>query len=126
MTRLGLLACFSLLRTIGFGQTEKDCSLMRDGTFKYLEAMDTSAFFVITDSSHTEYYGQGKYFIKSQMIWVRPCQYILRMKENTIPGFPFKPEDVMMVTINKIEGDIIYYTSEVKGWKWESKVRKLK
>jgi hypothetical protein len=99
---------------------------MRDGTFKYLEAMDTSAFFVITDSSHTEYYGQGKYFIKSQMIWVRPCQYILRMKENAIPGFPFKPEDVMMVTINKIDGDMIYYTSEVKGRKWESKVRKLK
>jgi hypothetical protein len=32
----------------------------------------------------------------------------------------------MMVTINKIDGDMIYYTSEVKGRKWESKVRKLK
>ena len=99
---------------------------MKNGTFKYLEAPDTSAYFVITDTTHTEFYGQGKFFIKSQMIWVKPCQYLLRMTENTIPGFPFKPEDVMIVTINKIEGDIVYYTSEVNERKWESKVRKLK
>lgn len=99
---------------------------MKTGTFKYLESSDSTAYFVITDSSHTEYFGNGRYYIKSERTWISDCRFTLRMLSSTIPDFPFKPGDVMLVSINKTEGDIIYYTSEVNGKKWETSVRKLK
>ena len=98
---------------------------MKSGKFKYLEAQDTSAFFEITDTSHTEYYNNGKYYIKSEMSWISDCQYSMKMLENTIPEFPFKPGDVMLVTIKRVDNDIIFFTSEVNGMKWDGKVRKL-
>ena len=101
------------------------CGLMRAGTFKYLEAEDPTAYFVITDTSHTEYYRNGKYHIKSRMKWVSDCKYSLIMFENTVPDFPFNIGDKLLVTINKVENDIIYYTSEIKGSKWETSVRKI-
>ena len=104
---------------------KSDCSIMKSGKFKYLEAQDTSAFFEITDTSHTEYYNNGKYYIKSEMSWISDCQYSMKMLENTIPEFPFKPGDVMLVTIKRVDNDIIFFTSEVNGMKWDGKVRKL-
>ena len=50
----------------------------------------------------------------------------MTMLSNTIPDFPFKVGDVMTVTINKVENDIIYYTSEVKGKKWIGRLLHLK
>ncbi len=126
MKFISLLIFTLFLNAICFSQAEKNCSLMKNGTFKYLEPPDTSAYFVITDSTHTEFFGQGTYFIKSEMVWLSSCRYALKMTENTVPNFPFKPGDVMTVTINKIEDDIVYYTSEVNGQKWQARVRKLK
>src|ERR1700754_2918267 len=90
-----------------------DCSILKRGTFKYVGLEDTTAYFTINKQNHVEYHEGGKYQIKSKLKWITPCQYKMEMLSNTIPDFPFKPGDVMVVTINKIEGNIIYYTSEV-------------
>jgi len=103
-----------------------NCSILKQGSFKYLDIKDTTAYFDIDKENHTEYHRNGKYYIKSKIKWLTDCQYEMKMISNTIPDFPFKPGDVMIVTVDKIEGDIIYYTSEVHGDKWEGRLLKLK
>src|SRR6266498_5097218 len=119
------LIFFLFIYGVSSGQTSKsDCSIMKNGTFKYLEAPDPTAYFVITDSSHTEYFADDKYYIKSQMDWITDCKYKLTMLSITLPDFPFKPGDIMIVTINKIKKGIIYYTADVNNQdKWDTKVK---
>ncbi len=123
-----LLLSLLALGITSFGQSKKkeQCALMHSGTFKYLDAQDPTSYFVITDSTHTEYYSDGAYQIRSQMTWNSDCQYTLVMLSSTVPGFPFKPGDKLKVTIIKVEGDVIQYAAEVNGEKWKSKVKKTK
>jgi hypothetical protein len=117
-----------ILSSFLYGQetdNKDSCSILKQGKFKYLDIEDTTAYFVIDKEDHTEYHNGGKYFIKSRLKWINDCQYEMTMLKNTIPDFPFKPGDVMTVTINKVEGDIIYYTSEVKEYKWDGRLLKV-
>ena len=107
------------------GDQPMDCSILKKGTFKYVGIADTTAYFTIKKSNHVEYHNGGKYQIKSKLKWLNPCQYKMEMLSNTIPDFPFKPGDVMLVTINKIEGNMIYYTSEVNKQTWEGTLKKI-
>ncbi len=102
-----------------------DCSILKKGTFKYVGLEDTTAYFTIKKSNHVEYHEGGKYQIKSKLKWLNDCQYEMEMLSNTIPDFPFKPGDRMVVTITKIEGNIIYYTSEVNKQSWPGVIKKI-
>jgi hypothetical protein len=97
---------------------------MKNGSFKYLDAEDSTAYFEIENENHIEYHQGGKYYIKSRLKWITDCQYEMKMLENTIPDFPFKPGEKMIVTIINIEGEIIYYTSEVRNMKWKGRLIK--
>src|SRR4051812_22358891 len=66
-----------------------DCSSLKHGTYKYLDIEDTTAYFEIDKSNHTEYHQGGKYNIKSKLEWLDDCRYSMVMLSNTIPGFPF-------------------------------------
>lgn len=123
MKSFSLILLLISIRIFSFGQT--DCSIMKTGTFKYMEAEDTTAYFVITPTSHTEFYANGKYYIKSKMKWLNDCEYKLTMTAITIPEFPFKPGEEMKVKITEVEGNLVHYTSEVNGRKWETYVTKL-
>jgi len=105
--------------------TNQNCSLFKVGKFKYLDADDTTAYIVMSGEKQIEYSGLNNYTIESKIKWITDCSYNMEMIKITIPNFPFKPGDVMNVVINKIEGDIIYYTSTVKGKSWEGRFKKL-
>ena len=105
--------------------TKPNCNLFKTGKFKYLDAADTTAYIVMSGEKQIEYSNLNNYTIESKIKWVNDCSYDMEMTKITIPNFPFKPGDVMNVVINKIEGDIIYYTSTVKGTSWEGRFKKL-
>ena len=107
-------------------QENSPCSDLKKGTFRYLDIEDTTAYFVLDKEEHIEYHNGGKYTIQSRVKWLKDCQYEMLMVANTIPGFPFKPGSIMVVTINRVENDIVYYTSEVNGIKWEGRLRKTR
>jgi len=102
------------------------CSILRNGTFKYLDAEDTTAYFVISPGSHVEYLRNSAYTIKSKVTWLNDCSYKMLMLSNTLPEFPFKPGQTMTVIIDKVENGIIYYTSKVQGEKWQGRLVKVK
>ncbi|WP_276500759.1 hypothetical protein [Terrimonas pollutisoli] len=128
MKRVFLFFTLSFVTVFALAQDDNeslDCSIIKKGTFKYLDIPDTTAYFKIKKENHTEYHRDGKYYIKSKIKWVNDCQYEMVMLSNTIPDFPFQPGAVMLVTFLKIEGDIIYYSAEVDGDKWYGRLRKL-
>lgn len=102
-----------------------DCSILKKGSFRYLDFADSTARFVIDGSNHTEYHYGGSFYIKSKLKWLSPCKYQMKMVESTYPDFPNKPGDVMIVTIEKIEDDIIYYQSQVGKDKWPGRMKKI-
>ena len=111
-----------------FSQNEQkdQCSILKNGSFKYLDIEDTTAYFTINKNGHTEYHRNGKYKIQTKITWIDSCQYKMLMLSSTIPDFPFKPGDIMIVTIEKIEEGIIYYVAEAKGEKWPGRLIKIK
>jgi hypothetical protein len=120
-----LLLLFSFF---SFAQENKglDCSSLRQGTFKFLDIPDTTAYFQIEQSTHKEYYQSGKYMIQSRLEWLSDCQYKMTMLTKTLPDMPFKPGDVMIVTIKKIEGNVISYTAQVNDQFWNGRLLKTK
>lgn len=119
-----LLLSVSLL-LMPFIKRQEPCAVMKQGSFKYLDADDTTAYFDITGEKHTEYHQNKKYYIKSDMKWVDDCTYELTMTGITIPNFPFKTGDKMKVEILRVEKDIIFYRSTVMGNSWDGRLKKL-
>lgn len=102
----------------------QDCSILKKGKFRYVD--DPSAWFVIKGNKHTEYLNNGKHYIQSTLKWTSDCTYAMTMIKCTVPDFPYKPNDVMTVTITDIQDGIIYFTSDVNGQRAEGKVKKEK
>ena len=105
--------------------SDSGCKILHSGTFKYANTVPEIKV-VIKGNKHTEYYENGKYFIKSTLNWTNECEYDMTMTEITIPDFPYKTGDVMNVKINKVINNEIYYTSTVQGKSWEGQLIKLK
>lgn len=120
-TKQSILSLLALLLIAATGYCQ-DCSVLKKGKFKYVD--NPSAWFVIKGNKHTEYLNNGKHFIKSTLKWISGCTYTMTMKKCTVPDFPFKPNDVMTVTITDIQDGVIYFTTEVKGQRSEGKVTK--
>ena len=122
---IGLLLIF--VNVVKAQSAKKDsCSILKNGTFKYLDVEDTTAYFVISPGSHVEYLRKGAYTIESKVTWLSACSYKMLMLSNTLPDFPFKPGQTMTVNIDKIEDGIIYYTSKVQGQQWRGRLVKVK
>jgi len=105
---------------------QSDCSFLKHSLLKYLDIEDTTAYVVINENLHEEYHQDGKYFIKSKIVWQSDCEWTMTMTEITIPDFPFKPGEQMHVKITRIDNDIIYYTSTVNGQSWPGRFRRMK
>ena len=111
------LIVFILLTLMAFTSSVKedvDCGIMHEGTFTYYDNKDIVKV-VIKGEEHIEYYNDGKYYIKSKITWLNECEFDISMKEITLPNFPFQIGDIMHVKITKVEVNIIYCTSKIKG-----------
>lgn len=117
-----LLLCSATL----FAQKGKtDCASLKHGTFKYVNAPDTSAYVVINGNEHAEYYNNGQYHIKSRLEWKNNCEWVMTMIESTVPNFPYKPGDRMTVSVQRIEKDMIYFRATVKKDSWDGQLRRV-
>jgi len=123
MKKLLFLLMLSSVTALCFSQ---DCSIMKEGSFRYLDTEDSTSYFIIKGKDHSEFHNSGKYQIKSELKWINECQYKMVMLSHTFPEFAFSPGDEMTVTITEIKGDIIYYACEVRGHKWNGRLKKMK
>ena len=108
------LIFFFGLSTLCFSQP--DCKFLKDCELKYADG--NTGTIVINGNKHVESLEGGKYFIKSDLVWISDCEYNATMTEITLPDFPFKPGEVMNVKFEKIDGTHISGTGSVRGKKF--------
>ena len=122
-----LTLTLSLLISVCFAQTSSPagCEILKGGKFRYLDAEDPTAYIIMNGDTQIEYSEKNDFTIESKVKWISDCAYLMKMTKITIPNFPYHPGDTMRVDINKVEGNIIYYTSTVKGVSWKGRFRKV-
>jgi hypothetical protein len=103
--------------TISYAQIDKiqDCKILKYSKLKYVDNDDKTAYIVIKNNKHVEYFENEKYFIKSDLVWINECEYNATMTQITLPNFPFKPGEVMNVKFEKIENGIVTGIGMVRG-----------
>lgn len=116
------LSLFILLFGSSISQAQNaekiDCTVLKNCQLQYVENEDKTAYIVILNDKHVEYYENGKYYIKSDLKWLNACEYDATMTEITLPNFPFQPGEVMHVTFERFEDHFVYGTGVVRGQKF--------
>ncbi|MFT3701531.1 MAG: hypothetical protein QM802_04140 [Agriterribacter sp.] len=126
MLRVMITVMLSISTFICLSQESKTaCNILKKGKFKYLDAHDTTAYIIMNGDIQTEYSNNNADTIESKIKWLTACSYEMTMTRITKPNFPFKPGDVMNVTIDKIDEDIIYYSATVNESSFQGRFKKL-
>lgn len=123
-----ILLAFTVISSGSFifkSNSENPCTILKNGTFKYLDSDDSTAYFVVKKSKHEEYYSNGMYFIKSKLKWKNDCEYTMKMLKCTVPNFPFKPKDILHVKITQVKGDTVFYRCQINSVYWTGRLLKL-
>lgn len=70
------------------------CSNIKEGTFLRINYPKNLWYMTVKDNVQTEYYNEGKDFIKSSMVFIDDCNYKLIVTEKTEKENPVKVGDV--------------------------------
>lgn len=78
-----LLLFLTLVCAISYGQNDRShCKILKDIKLKYTQTDDQSSYIIIKNNDHIEYHRNGKYFIKSKLVWISDCEYNMTMTDN--------------------------------------------
>lgn len=102
------------------------CQILRKGTFTYKDTDGDPVIVKIVDDVSTEEHKGGKYMIMSQLKWTSECEYENMLILSTVPKVRLEPGTVMNVTIDKVEGNNIYFTATALGKSYHNKLTKVK
>ena len=102
---------FILLSVPAFSQT--DCKILKNCRLKYADG--NPGIVIFNNNKHIELFENGKYFIKSDLLWNNDCEYEATITEVTLPDFPFKAGEKMKVAINSTDNNYISGVAVVRG-----------
>ena len=102
------------------------CQILRKGTFTYKDTDGDPVIVKIVDDVSTEEHKGGKYMIMSQLKWISDCEYENMLIVSTVPKVRLEPGTVMNVTIDKVDGNDIYFTATARGKSYHSMLTKVK
>lgn len=117
------LGCYATSPKNGTRQT--DCSIMKSGRFISPGMGTKSNIIIIKKNSHIENDYSGKYTTKSNITWLSDCSYKLKILETNYTDRPFKPNDEMIVSIEKVEGNFIYFKAQYKEFTIKDTLQKI-
>ena len=98
---------------------------MKNGNFVY-HSKKVDIKVSIDRENQTEYYVNGKYYVKSNLTWINECEYEMTPILINYPSFKYKIGDTINVKINKIKDNYIFYTTSIKNKSWKGIFRKVK
>jgi hypothetical protein len=106
---------------------QADCGVLKNCKYKNLDATeDSTAYILASNGINTEYFLKGKYYVRSKVEWLKPCEYRMTVIKSTLPNFPFHPGDTMNVKVDRIDNGLFYTTSTANGTSWKGKYRIVK
>ena len=120
-----LLALSSILLSFSLGKEGKDCSIIKNSNFTYIN-QGKEVFVVFKGNEYVEYHNNRKHFIKAEIEWITDCEYNLIIEESTIPGFPLDGGTSMNIQVNRVSGNKVFYTCTLGTKSWKGKMTKTK
>ncbi len=111
------IALLFLTVTLASAQSKEtsDCKILKKISLKYTSGKDKTAFVIIKNKKHVEYFQNKKYFIKSDLTWLSDCEYNAKITAITLPNFPYKPGDVMNVKFERIDKGVVSGIATIHG-----------
>lgn len=103
----------TLLTSLCVAQISKPCFSLKNRTFK--SVLESDNLVTLTDSTHYEEFNNGKYFLKSTVIWNSNCEYTATLQEHNIPNFSFKPGTILNAKLVEKRQDTIYLDVTIHG-----------
>lgn len=94
-------------------EQKQDCKNLKGARLQYIDAKDTSAYILIAENKHIEYYNDGQDSIVSKIEWQNDCEYNAIFLESSLPNFPYKPGKKLNVKFDGFEKDTVYCTTKV-------------
>lgn len=115
---------FLLFSSNSFSQSEEiDCKILKNIKLQYFDAPNREDFVLISNNKHVEYHQNGKYFIKSDLVWINDCEYNAILTDFNLPNFPYTIGEIMNVRFYKIEKKVIYGISTIRNNSFEIKFK---
>ncbi|KMQ67291.1 hypothetical protein ACM39_14155 [Chryseobacterium sp. FH2] len=102
------------------------CSNIKEGTFLRINYPKNLWYMTVKDNIQTEYYNDGKDFIKSSIVFVDECNYKLIVLEKTEQSNPIKVGDVFSNTVIATQDNYIKINSQLNGEKFDLVLMKAK
>lgn len=122
--RLFFVIVFLLYSFNSFSQSEEpDCKILKNIKLQYFDVSNREDFVLINNSKHVEYHQNGKFFIKSDLVWITDCEYNAILTDFNLPNFPFTIGEKMHVRFYKIEKKIIYGIATIRNNSFEIKFK---
>ena len=106
------------------GVFAQNCAILKNSSFSY-KMGGQKVLVEFKGNEYTEYHQEKKYYIKSKIEWISDCEYNLVIQEVNLPDFPFEKNNTLHVTITKVKGNRVYYSSSIGGRTWEGKMKKI-
>jgi len=102
----------------------KAATLLENKSFIY-KYKGEKVLVVFTDTDHTEYFDDKKYFIKSKISWTSNYECSMTLQESNLPNFPFKKGAKLTMKITKVKRGYIYYDSTLAGKTWSGRMKEI-
>jgi hypothetical protein len=101
------------------------CSNIKEGTFLRINYPKNLWYMTVKDNVQTEYYNDGKDFIKSSMVFIDDCNYKVIVLEKSEKDNPVKIGDVYSNKIYASQDNFLRIESAVNGDKYDLPLEKI-
>ncbi|GAA5101489.1 hypothetical protein GCM10023210_41370 [Chryseobacterium ginsengisoli] len=101
------------------------CNNIKDGTFLRINYPKNLWYMTVKDNVQTEYYNDGKDFIKSTMVFVDDCNYKAIVLEKSEKENPIKIGDVYSNRIFASQDNFLRIESVLNGEKYDLPLEKV-
>ncbi|KQT23377.1 hypothetical protein ASG22_13470 [Chryseobacterium sp. Leaf405] len=101
------------------------CINIKEGTFLRINYPKNLWYMTVKDNIQTEYYNDGKDFIKSSMVFVDECNYKVIVLEKSEKENPVKVGDVYSNRIFASQDNFLRIESTMNGDKYDLPLEKI-
>ena len=98
---------------------ETNCEIMKNGKFGSTNYDPKEYYMIVKNGIQTEYVSDGKYYVKSKMEFIKPCEYKTTILEITIPDYDKKVGEYLTTEIIATQCEYIKAKSKMYGKEYE-------
>jgi hypothetical protein len=96
-----------------------NCEMMKNGKFGSTNYDPKEYYMIVKNGIQTEYVSDGKYYVKSKMEFIKPCEYKTTILEITIPDYDKKVGEFLTTEILETQCEYVKVKSTMYSKDYE-------